>query len=473
MFSNPLIERYRFSLLRPSQFWVYVTIYITVVVLLFLINASIYKYQEVFESRDTLYKSIYYQFLAFQIMILWVWAAYNSASAIRDELSDKSYDFFKMLPLSAYQKAIGILVGKNLVALLLAGISCIFLLLFGCLGKVNSLLQVQIFLLLISVTVFANSLSLMLSIDVSKKKKQSGAIALIVLGFFLAPMFLQALFQVAKTNALENIMSPFFSLKFPILVLISLIALYSSCWAFAGILRKFIRERDPLFTSHGAICFTLGYELVALGLFWVHLRDDRILAYFYWIIAFMPLMFVPFGVIRNFDNYIARCGFIHDESGSTRTGLFPLLRYSNLSLGLAMFVIWAVFALVANVIVDMALLPSLYSIAVLFSFYCFLWLLLELYVVYSPVFSKIQLLLAFVAFLYLFLPPILSSILQAETLYVYSLFGFFGELIRLADLNKSIAVQHSIWITNLFLCLIAAGLVWKRYTYILTVRKKM
>lgn len=473
MFNNPLIERYRFSLMRPRQFWVYVTIYITVVLLLLLINASIYKYQHVFQSRDVLYKSIYYQFLAFQVLILWVWAAYNSGSAIRDELSDKSYDFFKMLPLSAHRKAAGILVGKNLVALLLAGISCLFLLLFGCLGNVNSYLQAQIFLLLISVMLFGNSLCLMLSINVNKKSKQPSIAGLIFLGFILVPWLLQALVEASQKAGLESIMAPFFCVKLPILVLISIIALYFSCWAFAGILRKFIRERDPLFTSRGAVYFALGFELVALGLFWAYLWEDRMLVYFYWMLAFLPLMFVPFGVLRNFDNYIERCGFIRDASDSTGTGISALLRYSNLSLGLALFVTWAAFALVTNVAVGMELLPCLYSIAVFFSFYCFLWLLLELYVVYSPVFGKIQLLIGFAAFVYLFLPLILSPILNPETLYLYSFFGFFAELVRLADVNKSIPIHHGIWITNLFLCVIAAGLVWKRYAFILTIRRKM
>jgi hypothetical protein len=38
MFNNPLILRYRYSVMRPRQFWVYITMYILAITLLLLIN---------------------------------------------------------------------------------------------------------------------------------------------------------------------------------------------------------------------------------------------------------------------------------------------------------------------------------------------------------------------------------------------------------------------------------------------------
>jgi len=158
MLNNPLIQRYRYSVLRPSHLLIYITIYISVVMLLLFINYTIYKYQDTFCTQQDLCKGIYYQFLAFQIVVLWFWGAFSSSSAIKEEITGKTYDFFRMLPLTAQQKAIGILFGKNLVVLLLGAISCAFLIFFGSMGGLSANLQIQTFLVLLSITILVNSI---------------------------------------------------------------------------------------------------------------------------------------------------------------------------------------------------------------------------------------------------------------------------------------------------------------------------
>ena len=153
MVRNPIIQRYRYSTLRPKQLWIYVTIYISIILLIVFINYSAYKYQDSFEDITEFYKSLFYQFLAFQVIILFVWSAYNSGSAIKEEILNKSFDFFRMLPLPAHKKAFGILIGKNLVVLLFAAINLAFLIYFGLAGKISINLQGQILLILISITI--------------------------------------------------------------------------------------------------------------------------------------------------------------------------------------------------------------------------------------------------------------------------------------------------------------------------------
>ena len=89
MFNNPLIERYRYSQLRPRQFWIYLVIYTIVISLMLLINWSIYNYQHAYESRHGFFRGLYYQFLMFQLLILWVWGAVNSGSALKEEIIQK------------------------------------------------------------------------------------------------------------------------------------------------------------------------------------------------------------------------------------------------------------------------------------------------------------------------------------------------------------------------------------------------
>ena len=173
MANNPLIQRYRYSILRPKQFWVYVSIYISIILLIVFINYTGYKYQTFFESITAFYESLYYQFLTFEVIILFLWSAYNSGSAIKEEILNKSFDFFRMLPLPAYKKALGILIGKNLVVFLFAAINLVLLIYFGLSGKVNINLQGQILLIFLSITILVNTTALLASINPAKKKKSS------------------------------------------------------------------------------------------------------------------------------------------------------------------------------------------------------------------------------------------------------------------------------------------------------------
>ena len=126
--------------MRPRQFWIYMTIYISTLLMIFLINYSGYKNEVMYSTAADLFKSLYYQFLVLQIIVLWIWGSFNSGSAIRDEVFDKTYDFFRMLPLSARLKAAGIMVGKNLIVILLGVCNFVLLVVFGIAGNLNFLL---------------------------------------------------------------------------------------------------------------------------------------------------------------------------------------------------------------------------------------------------------------------------------------------------------------------------------------------
>ena len=163
MMNNPLIERYRYSQLRPRQLWVFLAVYLVVIGLILLINASIYKYQDAFHDWTEFFRALYYQFLILQVVILWIWSGYNTGTAIKEELLQKSYDFFRMLPMSAKDKVVGIIVGKNLVPLLLAMVNVVFLFVFGVIGDVNAILREQFLLVLISIGLAVNMAALMVS----------------------------------------------------------------------------------------------------------------------------------------------------------------------------------------------------------------------------------------------------------------------------------------------------------------------
>ncbi len=472
MFSNPLIDRYRFSALRPKQLWVFMAVYFIAVAVLLLINASIFKYQHIFADKQSFLRSIHYQLHVFLFFILCLLGGHNTSSAIKDELADKSYDFLRMLPLSAASKAIGILVGKNLLVLLLAVMTCVLLFVFGYLGKVSLLLLGQILLLLASCTVFINFAALLNSVMfVKKQQKSSNMIGFIFLGMFLLPYIFGIIMSISKVGSLEMYLVGFFNLHLPMLVLISIIALYFSCWIFKGILRKFDHEMEALFTRGGANVFMLGYVLVVLGLFWPYLEKGRVLVcYSYWLVSFLGLVVIPFGSRRSFDKYVEFSGMMGGKMKPGRQGFVGLLWFSNLSTWLLLFIIWAVFAVVGGYLTGQGLIVIMSLIMVLLSFYVFILLLIELQVVYSVVNSRINILLGFIAMICFVLPLIFSPILGVETLYKHSIIGFFGEML---GNEKVVQVEHSIWIVNILLCLVPVYFIRKRYLHILAVRQNM
>jgi len=108
MFANPLLQRYRFSQLRPRQVGIYSFIYVAIISIILLMNYTVFTTFRSYIFRDfelpfTMSQAIFYQFLGLQVIILWVWASYNSGTALTKEILSKSYIFFKLLPVTALQ----------------------------------------------------------------------------------------------------------------------------------------------------------------------------------------------------------------------------------------------------------------------------------------------------------------------------------------------------------------------------------
>lgn len=472
MLKNPLIQRYRYSILRPSHLLVYVTIYISVVVLLLFINYTLYKHQDTFHSPQELCKGIYFQFLAFQVIILWIWGAFSSASAVKEEITGKTYDFFRMLPLAAHQKTIGILFGKNLVVLLLAAINCLFLIFFGSIGGLSVNLQIQTFLVLFSITLLVNSIALLSSINPAQKTKKMNVLAFILLCFFLGSFLMAPLSGLSEIEGLEAVLARFYVIEIPALILVGLIALYFSCWAIKGTLRKFTLEDEPLFTRKGALLFMMGFEFILLGLLYHYLgKGETDISYIYWIISLLAVLAIPFGALRSFDKYLEYSGLIREKTGSNVNAISRILPHSNISLALGLFVIWSAGSVAVILISRMEFLQGLYRIWILFSYYIFLMLLLELNILYKPLSRKIGHLLGFIFGVYVIFPLILSATLESDIIYLHSPAGFFWIIID--EPYKGMPSLTSVWLVNVLLWMIPILLIRKRYSHILTLRRKM
>jgi len=424
--NNPLIERYRFSQMRPRQFGIYLAVYLLVLLTLLFINVGAGVSRSVFIA----------EIIVFQVVILWIWGAANTAGAIRDELSDKTYDFFRLLPLTAHQKAVGILIGKNLVALLFAAINVIFLVILTL--KITLLLQL---LLLLACGAFAaNTLGLLSSIHRGSRQPRNNVLLLVVLLFLVIPI-LSTIGLAYEHQWGDGVKAAFYGVEIPLLIFLSLIALYIGAWAYASVVRKFIYENEPYFSRKRAILFYLGGEGILLGLFWPYLsgRYFHELTFMFWGGSLVLALFTSLASLRDYENYWQRSqawAALSPRQFKRRLGW-----HSNLGLAAILAAIWLVFAMVVinKSHVDMRL--GIGAALLLLLSYAVLTELLEIWALYHHITEKISFLVAVIIVLYLVVPLISAGMFGMQSLLMGSPLGiliFVGErpanLVELQDI---------------------------------------
>lgn len=455
--------------MRPAQFWVYVSIYISVIALMLLINYSIYTYQDVFKSLTDLYDSLYIQFLVIATFILLLWGAFNCASAINLERTERTYDFFKMLPLPAYKKMLGILIGKNLVVLLLGGISLAFLAFFGINGTISTRMLLQTLFALFSAACLFNTVGLLSSLCSRGKSKGSKVGGIMLLLIFGVPLLLHGIVALSQINKLEGIYAPFYALSLPVLILCSLIFLYFAGWAVIGILRKFNKDERPLFNRFGSLLFLAGYEALLVGLLSPHLPRylPEILATFWWL-SMIPLLVLPLGAAFDIQNYLEFAASCRRKNLSLTRFRFIFLTMSNLAHGVAVFGLWVIASYLFQLYAQFTI-PQVTVIILTFgSFYLFLLLLMEFAITHQTVHGKVALLAGFIGVIYLILPPIFGGIFESETLFTFSPGGFLVA-VSSQDYSQTLAFAK-IWLYNLSLSVAPAILVGRRYAQIMAVK---
>jgi hypothetical protein len=280
---------------------------------------------------------------------------------------------------------------------------------------------------------------------------------------FVGPILLGPLFAlvgtVSKLHQMGGYSVPFYGLDVPILLLIGLLALYFGVWNVLGILRKFTLEGEPLFSRKAALLYLLGYETVALGLFWPHLPDRSQAIYPLWLlVSLVPAMMIPLGSLRTFNDYLERWN--------------QLSVHSNLTLSAGLLLLWVAFSAVVAIADETSLAEFAYHAAGILSFCAVLLLLLELHVVYQPVYSKIGVLLGFLAVLYLILPPILAATMAAPSLHYHSFVGFFFYLFDSSG-EFGTAAKASVLVVNALLGVLLALPIARRYASVRLLRHQM
>lgn len=470
MFANPIIRRYRFSQLRPQQVWVFEAMYVCIVLLLLFINSSIYRYGEgAYRTPAELNRGLFVQFSVIQLFLLWLLCPANCSNVVAREIADKSFDFFRMLPVSATTKAVGILIGRNLFCLITAAINFCLCLLFAFWGQLSAAFIGQMTAVLFALTLALNLLAMLFSIITYKKSKATSMPVLLVIGVFAFGPIIGTLMNAVGQQKLENVSAFFFIFKMPVLYLVAGCALFVVLWAYIGVLRRFTYEYESLFTRAGAVLFVLTLMVVLIGLFYPFFfhYDGVNTARGFWIAGLVPLGIIPLFALRSFDKYLEISRTAHRTEG-----LFgKLLINSNGVTGLLLYLIWAIFAIIAAIIAKADLNELLWFGISAFLAYMIILALIETYVVWQPKNEKIGYLIAFAGGMYFFLPIILATLFDSEKLLLFSPLGL-TQLFQYESEYLVMTVLAPV-LVNLILATLLGLLIGKRYYDLITIRGRL
>lgn len=469
MSGNPIIRRYRFSQLRAQQISIFGSVYAAIVLLILFVNISVYRYGDGYESLTDLYKGLFIQFTIMELLLLWLVIPASTSNVVAREINDKSFDFFRMLPLSAAQKAWGILIGRNIFSLIIAAVNLGVCLILSVLVGFKTELIIQMVVLLLAVSAAVCMFGLLMSVMSYKKARVTSIPVLIAVGFFLFGPVMGMLVGIVEKGGLDDVKIGFFSLRMPALYLISLLEAMTCIWAYVGTLRRFTFEYESLFSRMGARLFVIYFIAMIYGLFFEYLycsTPERYMAAF-WCMSLLPVVIVPPCAVFSYDKYLE----ITRKSRGTDGLWGRLIAGSNVVLGISLYAIWLAAALFVGLSSSVSIERLLWFAAMTLSAYIVILALLELYVTWKPKNDKVGYLVGFVTIVYMSLPLVLAGLLDSNTLHLFSPLG------AITILEPSERVMWPLLVLPMMANMVWLGilgvLIGKRYSDLVAMRAGM
>jgi hypothetical protein len=413
MLNNPLIQRYRASIMGASSLLIYTVLYLIAVVLIILGNVAVVDIKSPGVLRDV--ASRVFCFLAIlQSIFLWGWASYNSAQAIRMEYERKSYDFFRMLPLTANEKAVGVLVGSNLIVLLLALINACLMILFAA----NQYINIQLQLVIWSGAFALSSASLLSSSSPQKikSKRKSASSGISVIGVIMLYFMVVGVVSNTDCIATSDLFAksvPFGPLHIPLFMAFVVVALTVGGWSYIGVLRRFTVEDMPLFTRKGSVVFMANIMGILMMFVYPHINKDNysLVLGIVMVVGLVLAVLTLAGALNLAVHYME----IVRRSGDTAvTAIRRRLKHiSNFHTALWLFGIQCfAIAIVVMPYSDAGIVKQLPPILGMVVTYIFIVLIAEIYSLYAGTNRLVGLIISFAMILYVVLPLILAALLN-------------------------------------------------------------
>ncbi len=466
MFNNPIIRRYQYSQFRPQQFWTFGTLYTALVLLILFINTSLFHATNQFDSKQELYQALFIQFAVLQLLIAWIILPFNGSNVIPREIADRSYDFFRMLPLPAWQKTTGIIIGRNLFGWVIALINLVFFTYFAYAADITINLILQFLLTITCVTMVFNCAGLLLSQMTTKKGKPTSNIALVIVVFVFFGPFIGGMSEMLESDKLENARIWFGNNQIPALILVSGYTLITAIWMFIGNGRRFNREFEPLFSRPGEYIFSICYLIQVFLVMYHYLydgyedREESIQIYYF--VTVLPMLFIPFLSVRSVDTYL-EITRLHPPGKGLLSKVFL---HSNFYSSLCLFVLWGISAGIVTLTGNYAIDDFWLILILLLPSYVVFIGLVELFTIYIIKNEKIGFLLVFLGALYLFLPLILAALFESEELLRFSPIGRFFKLEKMYQPDQIIPVL----LVDLVFLIPILILIFRNYSAIAEIR---
>ncbi len=247
--NNPLIYRYGCSLFRQDKLFVVFGCYF-VLMLFYMITIG---------NHDRSNQASYHFFMFIEFALLWIAGPHMTSTALGQEIENKNIDFFRMLPLSPRQKAVGIVVGRNQLVLLVAGINILIAFMMAVPAGKVSMFWFNL-LVLVTGAFFLNNLALAMSLKYLFKggKSSSG------IGVLFGIIGMVGISLTMGVNE-KTTWSYWFIKSVSPLVVVSIFLAYLGCINFHCSLRMINYENAPALSRKAAILWAAGVVLLILG----------------------------------------------------------------------------------------------------------------------------------------------------------------------------------------------------------------
>ena len=474
---NPIFLRYARTQFRSRNLWSSLAIYGAAVLVIALVSLAPCEFTSSYSIHEAARRA-FRLLLVLECFILLLWAPYRSGATLRNEIAARSYDFFRMLPLSARDKTLGIVVGRNLLPILLALVTILPLTFAAHVAGLSLVFLAELLAAVVALSALFCLAMLMVSTGLSERRLGIGSIDVLLVAPLMAMLWMlgvgfMAVAQIAMhlPNAMQHARHnlPFFTIPMPDLLLTALLALVATAWAYCGALRRFTKEREPLYSTGGLIGLMATWLVCVLGFYWPNIQVGTLHPLgIMWCVASLPLFMLPIGAMRDRDDYI-------EETRRTKTSLLRLIVRSNPAILLPTLMLWLAFIAATSCAAPELHRVLVYTAVNVASSWLFLVFLLEIHVLYGGTNDRLSALIGVAALLFLVLPPAIAMLLKDTALAsLVSCFSILGFWLHYSD--DVLSTGNCVWPTvyyNLFLCGLALLPILRRYRQILSWRAEM
>lgn len=466
IFSNPIVERYRRTDLKGSQFWVYLCAYLLLsctVVLIMAIDSG------VSNRVPALCADLFYWFVGIELVLLWFIPFARCGTALTDEINGGTIDFLRMLPLEPWRKALGLIAGRSLVPFVLAAINLIPITALAVTGGVNPEIILHLAVSGASVSFLLGVTgSLYSTLDRSDMRKIV-FLPLIFSVFAVIPAAVEIFSKLASRKDIAVLNVNFFRTNTSLLMVLSLGAFYFSIWLFRSLTTRIERSGGSMLDCHDSIMFLIGMFIMILGLMTPELAgaarpaESIRSAGAYLFFSAACLFAMTAGAFRFADDYAEEVGAAVITGMADRKVGEKLRKSSNLAIAVRLAATWAAFAVFVCLVSGKEAVHTATLVGEWLGWFALFTIIVEIDLLYRFRISNIRYATGAAVLALTIMPFILVKVAGLELVLSSSVIGLLSRTFQSSMRGGPFSQLPLSMLTTLPLALFLSALVRKRY----------